>query len=254
MASDTPVSGRRRAADTRRRRLPSPLSVLATVIPLLTVGALAVVRPAEVPDLTRAPSSAPLARSTVVCPSGLPGAGGVAIAVAGGGSGDVATRTRGTDGTTTLDDGAGTLADDGPVALTGEGDLAPGLAATRSGGGAATTCSEPRPVQWFTGLAAGAERSSVLTLTNPDRGPAVADVTVLGEDGVLDVPELRGVRVTGGRATTVDLASVTPTRDALAIGVTVTRGRLGVHVTDVEDPVGRERVRREWLPSQPAGT
>ena len=91
---DVPVTGRRRVVETRRR-LPSVLTVLAAVIPLLTVGALAVVRPAAVPDLTRAPDRAPLVRSTLSCPPGVPGAGRVRLAGASaaweGRSGDLLT-------------------------------------------------------------------------------------------------------------------------------------------------------------------
>jgi hypothetical protein len=233
-------------------RRPSPLAVLAALIPLLTIAALAVVRPAEAPDLRQAPSDAPLSRSTLVCPAALPGAARLALASAGGTSGELATRVGRTDGTERLADGATTLTERRPVVVTGEGELAPGLLGSRSGGGAATRCLEPRPEQWFTGLGAAAEHSSVLALTNPDRGPAVADVVVLGAEGVMDVPALRGVRVTGGRTTRLDLADVMPTRDALAIGVTVTRGRLGVHVEDDVDPVGGDPARREWLPGQAA--
>ena len=248
--AEVPSTGRRRVVSTRR--LPSPLTVPAAVIPLLTVGALAVVRPAPVPDLGEAPSRAPLARSTLACPPGIPAAEEVAIASASGAAGELAVRTGAGEDTTSLADGAGALTEGRSVAVAGEGDLAPGLVATRSGRGAAALCTEPRPAQWFTGLTAGAERSSVLTLTNPDRGPAVADVTVLGEDGPVDVPELRGVRVIGGRTMTFDLSEVTPTRGVLAMGVVVTRGRLGVHVVDVEDPVGPRGPSREWLPPQTA--
>ena len=57
-------------------------------------------------------------------------------------------------------------------------------------------------------------------------GPAVADITVLGEDGPVEVPALRGLTVRGGQTTTVALADVVPRRDELTLQVRVTRGRL----------------------------
>ena len=70
--------------------------------------------------------------------------------------------------------------------------------------------------------------------------------------GLVDVPALRGIRVPGGRSTSFDLSEVTPNRDALAIRVGVSRGRLASSVVDVLDPVGRDRPVREWLPAQSA--
>ena len=51
MAEQTPPAasgGRRRVAEAARRR-PSPLTLIAVAVPLLTVAALAVVRPAQAP-------------------------------------------------------------------------------------------------------------------------------------------------------------------------------------------------------------
>jgi P pilus assembly chaperone PapD len=123
---------------------------------------------------------------------------------------------------------------------------------SRSGAGSALGCDSPAPERWFTGVGASAEHASTLTLVNPDKGPAVADVTVWDGSGVVDVPALRGVRVPGGRSTSFDLATVVPNRDALAVRVTVTRGRLASTVVDVVDPVGRDAPVREWLPAQAA--
>ena len=113
-------------------------------------------------------------------------------------------------------------------------------------------CDRPAPERWFTGVGASAEHTSTLTLVNPDKGPAVADVTVWDGSGLVDVPALRGVRVPGGGSTSFDLSEVAPNRDALAIRVQVSRGRLASSVVDVVDPVGRDRPVREWLPAQAA--
>ena len=251
MSERTPTGGRRRAAESVTRR-PSALTVLAVAIPLLTVAALALVRPAAPPETTHAPTETSLDRSTTVCPARLPGAEEVLLGNITPASGELALRVAGKDTTEALDPGVTTLSERAPVVATGTGDLAAGLVVTRAGPGAATRCPQPAPEQWFTGLGAAAEHFSTLTLVNPDKGPAVADVTVYDGSGVVDVPGLRGIRVPGGRSASFAIADVAPSRDALAAHVAVSRGRLVASVVDVIDPLGRSRPVREWLPSQPA--
>ena len=77
-------------------------------------------------------------------------------------------------------------------------------------------------------------------------------MTVWDGSGLVDVPALRGIRVPGSGSTSFDLADVVPSRDALALHVQVSRGRLASSVVDVVDPVGRDRPVREWLPAQAA--
>jgi len=253
MPEPTPPAGggRRRVAEASRTR-PSPLTILAVVIPLLTVAALAVVRPAEQPPATRPPADAPLDRATAVCPPRLPGADEVRLGSSGLASGELALRVGREEDTETLTDGVAARTERQYVVVSASGELAPGLVVSRSGAGSALGCDSPAPERWFTGVGASAEHASTLTLVNPDKGPAVADVTVWDGSGVVDVPALRGVRVPGGRSTSFDLASVVPNRDALAVRVTVTRGRLSSTVVDVVDPVGRDAPVREWLPAQSA--
>ncbi|WP_439938682.1 DUF5719 family protein [Nocardia sp. N13] len=246
-----PHVGRRRVAEVASRR-PSPLTLLAVAIPLLTVAALALVRPAATPELDHAPTGAPLDRSTVVCPPRLPGADTLRLGSSGLSSGEVALRVGDKDETQALDAGVAERRERASVVVNGSGDLAAGLVATRSGAGSAVGCDEPLPERWFTGVGASAEHSSTLTLVNPDKGPAVADVTVWDGSGLVDVPALLGIRVPGGRSASFDLSEVTPNRDALAIQVRVSRGRLASSVVDVVDPVGRDRPVREWLPAQAA--
>ena len=83
--TDTP-SGRRRAASAPGRR-PSPLTILTAVIPLLTIGALALVRPADPAPAVHPPTTADLARSTLVCPDAVPGSERVLLAHAAGATG-----------------------------------------------------------------------------------------------------------------------------------------------------------------------
>ncbi len=254
MADDTPdvsEGGRRRVATATSRR-PSPLTLLAIAIPVLTVAALALVRPADPPPSSFAPTGAPLDRTTAVCPPRLPGADDLRLGTTGLGSGDVALRVGRADDTQTLASGVAARAERQYVVVNGGGDLAVGLVATRSGAGSALGCEPPAPERWYTGLGASAEHTSTLTLINPDRGPAVADVSVWDGSGPVDVPALRGIRVPGGRSTSFDLSQVAPNRDALAMRVSVSRGRLASSVVDVIDPVGRDQPVREWLPGQSA--
>lgn len=252
-ASSTPSggTGRRRVAEVTGRR-PSPLTLLAVAIPVLTVAALGLVRPAEVPPATHAPTGAPLDRTTAVCPPRLPGADDLRFGSTGLGSGEVTLRVGRDDDSETLDAGVAARSERQYVVVNGADDLAAGLVVARSGAGSAVRCEQPVPERWFTGLGASAEHASTLTLVNPDKGAAVADVTVWDGSGLVDVPALRGVRVPGGRSTSFDLSEVTPHRDALAIKVSVSRGRLASSVVDVLDPVGRDRPVREWLPGQAA--
>ncbi len=199
-----------------------------------------------------APSGAALDRATTVCPARLPGADDLRLGSTGLGSGDLAVRVGREDDTVTLEDGVGSLTEREPVVVSASGDLAAGLVVARHGAGSAVDCDRPVPERWFTGVGASAEHSSTLTLLNPDKGPAVADVTVWDGSSLVDVPALRGVRVPGSGSASFDLAEVVPSRDALALRVEVTRGRLASSVVDQVDPVGRDRPVREWLPSQVA--
>ncbi|MEO5664706.1 MAG: DUF5719 family protein [Nocardioides sp.] len=238
--------------DRSRRSLPvrrlGPLEILAVLVPLLTVAALALVRPIDDADSTRPPTDVPLTRATLVCPPALPGTGTVALANADGTTGDVTTRIPAED-TVSLDGTVRTGIKKALVAQA-EGELAAGFIGVRYGDAAASSCAVPRPEQWFTGVGAAPEHFSTLELVNPDGGPAVADVTVLGPSGPVDVPALRGVTVPGGRTMRFALADIVPTRDELALHVVVSRGRLGVDVVDHVDELGRGARSRDWLPSQ----
>lgn len=251
MTEPTATPGRRRVAQASRRR-PSALTLLAIAIPLLTVAALALVRPAGTPTTTHAPTGAPLDRTTAVCPARLPGADDLRLGSTDLVSGELALRVGREDDTADLDAGVAARRERATVVVNGAGDLAPGLVATRSGSGSAVRCDQPSPERWFTGVGASAEHTSTLTLTNPDKGPAVADVTVWDGSGLVDVPALRGVRVPGARSASFDLSEVVPNRDALALRVTVSRGRLASSVVDLVDPLGRAKPVREWLPAQAA--
>ncbi len=260
--SDRPGGSRRRVAQPAERSI-SSTTLLAMVVPVLTVGALALVDPRPTEDPGQPPVSAPLVRTTLVCPPALAGGDDVFVLLAGAGREETGAETetpaggqvqvRGRDRALDVEpDATVELSDPERMVLQGQDSTAPGLVAARRSGSASTVCTTPVAEAWFTGAGAGAERSSQLTLVNPDGGPAVADVTVLGEDGPVEVPALRGVTVAGNRSVTLDLAALVPRRDELTLHVQVSRGRLGSSVVDRFEELGAGARTADWLPPQPA--
>jgi hypothetical protein len=230
-------------------------AVLAVVLPALTVGALALVSPPAPDDSAHPPRETALNLAIQTCPGSLSGSQDVSVASATGASGSVEVTEVGattpTEVDVTADRPATEAAGDKPLVVRGADDLAAGLVSSRfDEGPAAVVCREPQPDQWFTGLGAAARHSSVIELVNPDPGPAVADITVIGPRGPVDAPSLRGITVPGGRALSLDLAKEIPLRGEIAAHVEVSRGRLGVYATDSFDELGRGEAGVDWLAPQ----
>lgn len=231
-------------------------TVLAVLVPVLTLVAVLLVRPEEAAVVDRGPTRTALTHASIVCPSALPGAPAAYLATTEKGvrgtvrvtTGDRVAQQRLSFGTVTRVEG-GT----GPLTVTGEGELAPGLVGARFGSRqlAAVNCPAPSADQWFTGVGAGARRNSIVELVNPDAGPAVADVTVHGPGGVADVPRLRGVAVPGRSSVRLDLGSIVPRRGILALHVVTQRGRLATSVVASYDDLSAAPPSAEWLPGQP---
>lgn len=249
--SSQPTQGRRVASAVARG--PDITVVLAALLPILTVGVLLLARPDAPGNSTHPPELTPLTVSTIVCPSGATQA---YLSTMTETSGKVAVRagTATEETATQLTPRALTsVTGDGPVVVAGTDDLAPGLI-----GGVFTTplaaapCREPVPDQWFTGVGAGAHHSSVLELVNPDAGPAVIDATLVGQEGIVDAPELRGVAVPPRGVVRINLATTIPRRDELALQVMTSRGRVLATVTDRYDQLGAGAAARDWLPGQSA--
>ncbi len=247
-------SGRRSAA---ARNL-NPTVVIGIVLVVLTVGVLLLAQPQEQSDRTVAPTTTTLTTASVGCPSALPGGDAVAVATARDSvEGDVSVISRGDEQSVPVSSGSvGTVDQERGVSVTGTGDLAPGLLAARFGGKhlASVDCPAPTPETWFTGVGAGARHDSVLELVNPDEGPAVADVTVYGRGGPIDVPELRGVTVRGHDSLRLTLGEVMPRRSELALRVVVSRGRLSPSLLDQIPELGARPLTEDWLPGQAAPT
>jgi hypothetical protein len=257
MSNVVPGAGPGRRTAQGRRFAVNLTTVLAVLLPLLTVAALALVRPEEPAASAHDPVQTALTSSLLVCPTAEPGARTVyattaeqdasgKVTIGPGGSREPLPVLAGR--VATYDSGAGA------VLVQGTGDLAPGLVAARFTAKpvASNLCTPPAPDQWFTGVGAGAGHRSVLELTNPDRGPAIVDVTLYGRAGIIDVPALRGVSVAGLDTVRVDLATTIPRRDELAIRVTSARGRVAASVLDSFDELGAGASASDQLLAQPA--
>ena len=248
------MSGGRRTA-ARRSRLNLTM-VLAVALPLLTVAVLLLVRPDAQPATSYAPTRTTLTTATLVCPAAMSGAPEVALTTV---SDDVDSQVRVGLGAEAADadlrTGRVTSVDRGEaVAISGEDEAAPGLVAGRSGGDeqAVASCLPPAATRWFTGVGAGATHRSILELTNPDSGSALADVTVYGRDGVVDAPRLHGVSVPGASSVRLDLSKLVPRTDDLALEVVTARGRVGAAVLDRIDQVGSAPATQDWMSGQSA--
>lgn len=228
-------------------------TVAAVLVPLLALlAAVLVDTGTTTPRVGAGPEETPLTRSSVVCPGG---GSEVLVTSASGASGTVEVRAG--DREQRAEVGPGLTAEVGlgerAAVVTGTGDVAPGLVAGRfSTPLASFDCRAPVFDQWFTGVGAGAKHRSILQLVNPDEGRAVVDVTVLGRDGVVDAPALRGIAVPGGESRTFALATLLPRRDELALHVTVGRGRIAASVRDTVRGVGGGRSGDDGLASQAA--
>ena len=254
MSDVTP--GRRSATPTTPRRRVTPAIVLAVLVPLLTLGALALVRTEQPRVAARPPELTELTRVSLGCPSAAGSdsrelAVGSALATE---DGEVAVDVLGSGGAPkSLDLRPGRVSSTQvpeAAVVTGEDDAAPGLLAARLGDGAATACGPPLPESWFPGVGARPAHASVIELVNPDPGPAIADLTILAPSGPLDVPAVRGIRVPGRSSIPLDLARIIPRRTELAVQVVVSRGRLVSSVLDTVDALGTGPSSSDWLTPQ----
>jgi Family of unknown function (DUF5719) len=248
---------RRREAEVARRqrtRRFDLVTVLAVLIPLVTVGLLALVQRPPAHDTTQPPTLTRLTGATVVCPAAVPGSQDAVVSTAGGASGNVTVLSDGASRPVHVATGASSrLPGKGSQVVKGADALAPGLLGLRAGTSPLTVddCGVPAPDQWFTGLGARADHDSVIELVNPDAGPANVDITLYGK-GPFSTRRLRGLTVPGHKTLSLDLGTVVPRRPLLSAQVQVSRGRLAVHVLDSFTDLRTHRVQREWLPAQSA--
>jgi hypothetical protein len=247
-------------------RLPGAL-VSAVVLLLTVVGAGQVLAPQERSGAAAAP--APVLGVTAVCPD-LRQDGPLRTRVSAGvaegpaGPGSVTARllrderpaaalplTR--PGQVALS-AAGELDGDALV-VRGTGALAPALEVeqvTRGERGsqrgfAALRCEAPRTDAWFVGGSTRVGEGSLLLLVNPDDRGAVVDVRVWTSTGPVDERPGRGIAIGPRARTAVQLDTLAPDRDLLAVHVTAVRGRFAGGLRHVRFD-GRVPRGVDWVP------
>lgn len=241
---------RSRRQRTRRFDL---TAVLAVVLPLVTIGALALVHPAHETFTPRPPALTRLSRSVVVCPAARPFSPDALAATASGSAGTLTLGSGADQSDVPVRPNAGTpLTGPGALVVRGRDQVAPGLVAGRFGTSPVTgvNCPNPAADQWFTGLGARVDHDSVLELVNPDPGPAVVGFTLLSQGRTYTVRRLSGLTIPGHKTITLDLARVVPRRSQLSAHVVISRGRLAVNVLDSSTDLRTRRTTSEWLPPQ----
>ncbi len=262
----TPQAGRR--AEILRGRRVDAIVVLAILLPSVVGIGLALTDGDELPAVgDRNPTPARLTNAAVVCPAGeadgqvrvtrAPGVDGGELSVRTGEGGAEELREAEPVAADPLPDGSAdgsgpTVVPDsgGPVILTGSGAAAPGIVAGRDEASAVPECRGPAFDEWFVGLGAAAKNSSTIELVNPDPGPAIVDVTLIGPRGPIDEDALRGIEVPGRGVKVLALSEVAPRRADLAAHLTVSRGRVSASVRHTYDPLGRADTTTDFIPAQ----
>ncbi len=214
------------------------------------MGAISLVAPVVDDTATRPPAEVPLTRTTLVCPAALPGAGTVSVASATGGSGEVTTRLPAED--TLALDGTARVATGRPVVLQADGDLAAGLVArpVRRGRRDVVRPAQPGAVVHRGRRLGRARLGPRARQPRPRAGGRRRDRARSRRPG----RRPRDARRHRARGTH---AALRPRRRRarpvdLSLHVVVSRGRLGAHVVDLVDELGRGARSRDWLPPQAA--
>ncbi|MFT4263064.1 MAG: DUF5719 family protein [Nocardioides sp.] len=245
----------------RARRRIDVTVILAVALPLLLGLALALTRPHAARTVPAAASEAPLTSASVVCPGSIDDTTAastltIGSAAGGGATGSATVRTGTSSRTVDLRDGrsSDSAGSSAPTVVTGTGAVAPGLLAALASASPLTAwdCTVPVGDQWFTGVGAGPTQASVVELVNPNTGLAVVDIDVLSDEGLLDVPQLRGVSVPAGEDTRLDLGELVPRTGVMALHVSVVRGQLGVAVRDRGERLVGGVSTEDWLAPQPS--
>ena len=248
------TSGSRRAPHDPGAARPSRVPAVLLVLLVVATGAgLAVAGAATTPAVVRheAELTAKPDQRQVVCPASDVDSTSVVGLLPGVDQGTVSA-----DGTPLDIPVAGTTTVKGPgrdpLTVTATGEATRGVYATRAKnvGGGMTACSSPRASWWFVGAGASPGHFSRLELFNPRSGPAIVDVAVLGPDGAVESPGLRGITIPSGSNRSLKLSEVAPSQGNLSIHVQASRGlveaALDDHVLDVLDPAAKPIA--EWIP------
>lgn len=131
--------------------------------------------------------------------------------------------------------------------LSGQGTLEAGYTTRettgRERGLAGVRCAEPAAATWLVGPGP-ADAEVRLHLTNADRAPATADLQIYAAEGPVLSDRATGVVIEPGEHRVIDLATLAPSSDVIAVGVITSTGRLAVAARASYDGRGVD-----WLPA-----
>ncbi|UBU14702.1 DUF5719 family protein [Nonomuraea gerenzanensis] len=210
-----------------RRFLENRFGLLALVVVSLAAmyGIAYVTRPAVTPPTPEGPRKVAVESVTAVCP-GTKGEQ-VNVYLPGELNGE------------TMENGK-------PYVTKGPGGLEAGyLTRATAGAGrglAGVRCTEPAPETWLVGP--GPANADVrLHLTNADKAPALVDVQVYAAEGRVSGDAGLGLDLAPGEHREIDLRTLAPSADVMAVSVTTTYGRVAVAARATLETGGVD-----WLP------
>lgn len=135
-------------------------------------------------------------------------------------------------------------------------------AKSAGGGRAVAECPTTEQVSWFVGVGSSSMHQSRLVLTNIGDTPAVADVRLWSEKGVVEVVDGEGIVVDPMTSRTIDVEDLAAGEDELAMAVRAQRGAIVASVYDRSTsvfegsswiPPAREPARKFTVGGVPAG-
>ncbi|MEV0617080.1 DUF5719 family protein [Nonomuraea sp. NPDC050404] len=142
---------------------------------------------------------------------------------------------------------ADTMKDGKPYVTNGPGGLEAGYLARATKGAdrglAGVRCTEPAAETWLIGP--GPANAAVsLHLTNADKAPALVDVQVYAAEGPISGDAGTGLDIAPGEHREIDLRTLAPSADVMAVSVTTAFGRVAVAARATMETGGVD-----WLPS-----
>lgn len=202
--------------------------LLALVIVALAAmyGVAYVTRPAPTAPPPAEPRKVPVESVTAVCPGTKGEKAGVYLAG-------------------TLNHEA--MANGKPYVTKGPAELEAGYTTRATGGDgrglAGVRCTEPAATTWLIGPGP-ANAVAILHLTNADKAPALADVHVHAAEGLVSGDKGVGLEIAPGEHREIDLKTLAPSADIMAVNVTTVFGRVAVAARVTLDTGGVD-----WLPA-----
>lgn len=128
-----------------------------------------------------------------------------------------------------------------------------GIAASRDGGGLGVgACPGVNQGSWFVGAGSGDRHFSTMTLTNLTGSPAIADLSLWGEEGSVEAVDAEGIVFEAYETRRITLESLAAGEPELAMHVNSRRGALSVAVQDTSTAVfrGTETLTPTAAPAQ----